>query len=304
MLFHPFFACVSFAAISLTLLAEPRCPGKVASLPTRIVQGSQIIVPLRVNQNGPYDFLVDTGAQITTVDSSLASELQLSVRGTTGVGGAATYGRYDFAYLGELQAGTKSVSDLLVVIENLSQLKAADPRIRGILGDNFLEHFDLLIDNRQRLLCLDDSNTLALFAKGERVPLMEPYGPATDLPFTGPMIVTASLSGFKKTPLLLRLDSGSNAAMLHAANPQMRTMLNSRTPTLRRVVEGIEQVFAVLPGQDLEVGKHRFHEISFAVPMNTVGNGRLPREDGVLPTIAFQRVFISPAARYAVLEPW
>ena len=137
MLFHPFFACVSSAAISLTLLAQPRLCGKGGRSAHTYVQGSQIIVPLRVNQNGPYDFLVDTGAQITIVDSSLASELQLSVRGTTGVGGAATYGRYDFAYLGELQAGTKSVSDLLVVIENLSQLKAADPRIRGILGDNF-----------------------------------------------------------------------------------------------------------------------------------------------------------------------
>lgn len=304
MSFRPFFACVSFATLSLTVLAEPHCPGKVASLPVRIVQGSQIIVPLWVNQNGPYDFLVDTGAQITTVDSSLASELQLSVQGTTGVGGAATHGRYDFAYLGQLRAGEKSVPDLLVVIENLSQLKAADPRIRGILGDNFLEHFDLLIDNRKHILCLDDSNTLALFAKGERVPLMEPYGPENDLPFTGPMIVAASMSSFQKAPLLLRLDSGSNAAMLHIANPQMRMMLNSRTPTLRRLMEGTEQVFAVLPGQDLEVGKHRFHEISFVVPMNAVGNGQRPREDGVLPTIAFQRVFISPAARYAALEPW
>ncbi|WP_433967525.1 aspartyl protease family protein [Tunturiibacter gelidiferens] len=86
MSFRPFFACVSFATLSLTVLAEPHCPGKVASLPVRIVQGSQIIVPLWVNQNGPYDFLVDTGAQITTVDSSLASELQLSVQGITGVG--------------------------------------------------------------------------------------------------------------------------------------------------------------------------------------------------------------------------
>jgi hypothetical protein len=304
MSFRPFFACVSFATLSLTVLAEPHCPGKVASLPVRMVQGSQIIVPLWVNQNGPYDFLVDTGAQITTVDSSLASELQLSVQGTIGVGGAATHGRYDFAYLGQLRAGEKSVPDLLVVIENLSQLQAADPRIRGILGDNFLEHFDLLIDNHEHILCLDDSNTLALFAKGERVPLMEAYGPANDLPFTGPMIVAASMSSFQKAPLLLRLDSGSNAAMLHVANPQMRMMLNSRTPTLRRLIEGTEQVFAVLPGQDLEVGRHRFHEISFVVPMNAVGNGQRPREDGVLPTIAFQRVFISPAARYAAFEPW
>jgi len=108
------------------------------------------------------------------------------------------------------------------------------------------------------------------------------------------MIVAASMSGFKKTHLLLRLDSGSNAAMLHAANPQMKMMLNPATPTLRRAVEGIEQVFAVLPGQDLEVGKHRFHEISFAVPVNSVGNGPLPREDGVLPPLHFNAYLSVP----------
>jgi hypothetical protein len=40
MSFRPFFSFVGFVALSLTLLAEPRCPGKVASLHTRIVQGS------------------------------------------------------------------------------------------------------------------------------------------------------------------------------------------------------------------------------------------------------------------------
>ncbi len=29
--------------------------------------------------------------------------------------------------------------------------------IQGILGEDFLEHFDMLIDNVHSLLCLDDS---------------------------------------------------------------------------------------------------------------------------------------------------
>jgi hypothetical protein len=297
-----FFASVTLAAISLTpLVAERHCPGKVAALPMRIVQGSLITIQLQINQGGPYDFLVDTGAQISTVDSSLARELRLKVQGTTGFGGVGTYGRYDFGYLDETRAGEKSVADLLVVVQNLAQLKAADPRIRGILGDNFLEHFDLLIDNRQHILCLDDSGALTLAVKGERVALINPYGSVKDLPFTQPMIVAAKLSSFGNTPVLLRLDSGSNAAMLHNAGPQM---LNSRASTLSRPVGGVEQIFAVLRGQDLEVGKHQFHEISFVVPMNSVDTGSSTREDGVLPTMAFQRVFISPAARYAAFEPW
>jgi hypothetical protein len=64
-------ASVSFAAIFLTpLMAAPHCPAKVAGLPMRIVQGSMIIVPLQIDGCGPYDFLVDTGAQTSTVDAS------------------------------------------------------------------------------------------------------------------------------------------------------------------------------------------------------------------------------------------
>ena len=305
MLMRRLFASFSFTTIFFTqLLASPHCPGKAIGLPMRIVQGSMIVVPLQIDGSGPYDFLVDTGAQISTVDASLASELRLSIKGTTGISGAGAYSRHDFAYLDQLQTGSKSVPDLLVAIQDLAQLRAADPQIRGILGDNFLEHFDLLIDNRQHILCLDDSNTLALAAQGEHVALMEPYGPANDLPFTRPIVVTAKVSGLAETPVLLRLDSGSNAAMLHVANPQIRVKINRATPTLMRDVEGVEQVFAVLPGQNLEIGKHHFHEVAFVVPMNSVGYVPDPREDGVLPTMAFQRVFISSTARYAAFEPW
>lgn len=92
--------------------------------------------------------------------------------------------------------------------------------------------------------------------------------------------------------------------MLHTTNPKMRLMINNKTPTLKRVVEGAEQVFAVLPRQDVEVGQYRFPQVSFVVPMNSLGKGPDPREDGALPTIAFQQVFISPSARYVVFVPW
>jgi hypothetical protein len=73
---------------------------------------------------------------------------------------------------------------------------------------------------------------------------------------------------------------------------------------LKRVVNGVEQAFAVLPAQDLLVGPESIRQISFVMPMNAVGNGPAPREDGVLPTLMFQRVFISCEHRYAILDPW
>jgi hypothetical protein len=247
-----FTTSASLAILALpALYAVPRCPGNVVSLTLRLVQSSLIIVPVEINHSGPYDFLVDTGAQITTVDSSLAVNLGLKAQGTTGIGGVATYARYAFANLDLLQAGTHIVPNSLVVIQDLTQLKEADPHIRGILGDNFLEHFDILIDNRLHLLCLDDSHALALAVRGEHVALVEPRGTQDDLPFTRPMIVSARLSAAQGSPVLLRLDSGSNAPVLYETCPQIRNM--SRTFVLRRVVNGVDQAFAAFAAQDLEM---------------------------------------------------
>ncbi len=73
---------------------------------------------------------------------------------------------------------------------------------------------------------------------------------------------------------------------------------------LKRVVKGVEQAFAVLPAQDILVGACLVRQISFVMPLNEVGSGPSPREDGLLPTSAFERVFISYSKNYAALDPW
>jgi hypothetical protein len=299
-------ALVGLAAVTLPVLhAKTHCPGNVDSLSLRVVQSSLIVVPVQINHSGPYDFVVDTGAQVSTVDRSLASEVGLKPGGSTGVGGVATFAREDFAYLGVLEAGKRSVANSLVLIRDIAQLRAADPRIRGILGDNFLEHFDLLIDNRQSILCLDEKSTLATAVKGEHVALASPYGPKDYLPFTRPMIVAVKFAGLATTPTLLRIDSGSNVPLLYSAKPYLLAASAAWiAPPLRRVVNGTVQKFQVLPPQELWIGKNFIPKIPFVVPINSVGDGPSPREDGLLPTAAFQRVFISSAAQYAVLETW
>ena len=63
------FVAASLATLALSALhAEPRCPGNVASLALRRIQDDLIVVRVRINRTGPYDFLVDTGSQITTID--------------------------------------------------------------------------------------------------------------------------------------------------------------------------------------------------------------------------------------------
>ena len=299
------FVAASLATLALSALhAEPRCPGNVASLALRRIQDDLVVVQVRINHTGPYDFLVDTGSQITTIDLVLASDIHLRIDGTTGVSGIATQSRSAFAFLDLIEVGSHSVPQSLAVIQDIAELKAVDPRIRGILGENFLSHFDLLIDNRRQILCLDESRALAQAVKGEHIPLSQPHGPRDDLPFTRPMIVSVRLTTADVAPVLLRLDSGSNTALLYAAQPRLLRDSVSRAPVLKRVVNGVEQAFAVLPAQDILVGACPVRQMSFAVPMNGVGSGPSPREDGLLPTSAFERVFISYSKNYAALDPW
>ncbi len=302
------FRCLLVASLLFQTLpaaqGEAHCPGSVASLTLRFVQGALIVVPIEINHSGPYDFVVDTGAQVTTIEPSLAAELGLKAQGTTGVGGVATYARTAYSYLDLIEAGQHSVPNAIAVIQEMAQLKAEDSRIRGILGANFLEHFDLLIDNGRHILCLDSSGALASTIKGEHIALAEPRGSQQDLPFTRPIIVAARLSAGDATPVLLRLDSGSNAPLLYAVDAFVRSKSKGIASILKRVANGAEQSFAVLPPHDIEIGTHTVRQVSFVMPMNAIGAGPNPREDGLLPTMAFQRVFITCSGGYVTLEPW
>ena len=299
------FVAASLAILALSALhAEPHCPGNVSTSALRRIQDDLIFVRVLINRTGPYDFLIDTGSQITTIDPVLASDLHLRIEGTTGVSGVRTQTRSEFIFLDLIEVGNHSVPQSLAIIQDMAEFRAADPRIRGILGENFLAHFDLLIDNRQQILCLDESRTLAQAVKGEHIPLEQPHGPRDDLPFTRPMIVSARLTTTDAAPVLLRLDSGSNAPLLYAAQPRLLRASASRAPMLKRVVNGVEQACAVLPAQDIFVGGCPVRQVSFIIPVNGVGSGPSPREDGLLPTSAFERVFISYSKNYAALNPW
>ena len=232
-----YFVAASLASVALSALhAEQRCPGNVATSALRRIQDDLIVVRVLINRTGPYDFLVDTGSQITTIDPVLASDLHLKIEGTAGVSGVRTQSQSAFTLLDLIEVGSHSVQHSLAVIQNIAALKAADPHIRGILGENFLARFDLLIDNGQQILCLDESRTLAQAVKGEHTPLEQPHGPRDDMPFTRPMIVTVRLTTADLAPVLLRLDSGSNAAVLYAAQPGLlRASSKSGSSTQARI---------------------------------------------------------------------
>ena len=76
--------------------------------------------------------------------------------------------------LNTLEADSQTLEKPVAIVQDLGAIQAADGRIRGVLGENFLSHFDLLIDYAHKLLCLDPTTSMRDKVRGERIPLVRP----------------------------------------------------------------------------------------------------------------------------------
>jgi aspartyl protease len=138
---------------STTSQAEAHCPANASTLHPRRVAESLLVIPVTINNAGPFDFLVDTGSKPNIIDPSLAASLELKSQAPVGLVTASTFLQGSVATVTSLEAGGYTLKNPAVVVEDLGALQGADPRIRGVLGENFLAHFDILIDYSHLLLC-------------------------------------------------------------------------------------------------------------------------------------------------------
>jgi hypothetical protein len=176
------FAALFLAALTTTALsAETRCPANVRAIPFRNVNQHQMIVGVSVNHSGPYEFLLDTGTQMTVVDRSLAAELHIPTTGNANVAGVSFQGRAMFAQLDTLEIGDHVASHQGVLIYSMKTLQAAGFAIRGLLGEDFLSRFDVLIDNANHVLCMDDTGAMRDGMTGAQGALAPFGGPVHDL---------------------------------------------------------------------------------------------------------------------------
>jgi predicted aspartyl protease len=296
--------CASLTTLNLpTLQGESHCPGNITSVTPRMVAGALMVIPVTVNGRGPFDFMVDTGSQVTVVDPSLAQELGLKTLGTVGLVSTASYAQASSSVLDSLKAGGQAVGHSLAVVQNLGQIQAADPHIRGVLGEDFLAHFDLLIDYGRKVLCLDATGSMRDKVRGERISLVSPQHPEDELAFAQRLVVAVHLAGAGSRQVLLQLDSGSDGPILYQTRGQSRLSILDHA-TLRSDTASVAQrAFAALPPQDLRIGGRTLSQVPFVTPVSSENDVPNRHEDGLLPTVLFQRVFISFAGRYITIDP-
>jgi hypothetical protein len=300
--FKVFASLVLAVATVSTLSAETRCPANVASLAFRLVDDHFMIVPVSINHAGPYNFLLDTGTQITMVDPSLASELHLATEGQAKVASVGTQATASFARLDRLEAGSHAVVNQKVLVYDLANLQVAGLNIQGVLGEDFLEQFDMLIDNAHRLLCLDDSTAMRADVKGPHVPLLAPAQTSDGATTPKSLIVSVRLSDGMR-PVRLKLDSGANVCFLYNSTEYMHLDLFHGASLNGGGANSQHRTYTALPPQNVSIGSVEVSNVPFVTLAGVRKDSRTSDFDGLLTLGIFRRIFIDHADHFAVLEP-
>lgn len=118
--------------------------------------GAALIVPVFINGQGPYDFILDTGATLTCVAEVTSKELNLPARPLSlgygvGVGGG---GRLRIVQIDSLGVGTAYATELPACTLDLSVMAPTGIRVHGLLGLNFLRNFNVSLDFGRRVMTL------------------------------------------------------------------------------------------------------------------------------------------------------
>ena len=116
-----------------------------------------VVVPVFVNEKGPYDFALDTGASSTVISLELAAEFGLAtekIAQLIGGGGRVNASRVQ---LSSLAVGASRQENLTAAASDfLAQLNAAlGSKLQGIVGYNFLRHYRVTLDYPRAALSLE-----------------------------------------------------------------------------------------------------------------------------------------------------
>jgi hypothetical protein len=111
-----------------------------------VASGRPIVSGVFLNGQGPYRFLLDTGAQTNLVEASIARQLGLAPTFQTEVDSAAGKANVPGGRIAEVSLGWVTASDQQFLFSILDVAQAVSPDIQGILGEQFLAGFDYLLD--------------------------------------------------------------------------------------------------------------------------------------------------------------
>jgi hypothetical protein len=125
---------------------------------------TRLSVAVRVNGRGPYQFVVDSGADTSVIGLRLARELQLPLGTPVLLNNMTDRNVVDRVRVDELTLGPSTISNL-----KLPALREEDLGGAGLIGIDALVGQRLMMDFEKRLIKIEDASRPASYVAGEIV---------------------------------------------------------------------------------------------------------------------------------------
>jgi hypothetical protein len=241
---------------------------------------------------------LDTGANITLVERRLLQQLHMSAHESVTIDTSLGATPSQQAVLASVAVGGIVVQQVAVDSIEPIQLGAHQGHVRGLLGENFLKYFDVLIDNEQQILTLDQTSGLQDALSGEHLQLLR-FGSFNGSPTADRIVVRLTVPSFLQEPLLFLVDSGTNTAMLYPSPGLARRAMQSSQQGRVRSLDDTQN--CQYEKARLELGSSTFRGIELAACEGLTRNKT--DTDGLLPTRIFRQLFISHRGAYVIANP-
>src|SRR5271157_3120358 len=261
---------ILFSLIIAAPLAGRTIPASAPFVKLEILGGRPVASQVFLNGQGPFRFLLDTGAQTNQVEAALARKLGLTpsfrVELATALGATLVPG----GRVAEVVLGEASAANVEFLFTSMDAVHELSPDIQGVLGQTFLSRFDYLLDFRGRRLifgsAVPDGAHLPVRIVDGRIAIATSYGE-------------------------LVLDSGTDALVLFHAPASAALGGTLQTASGAATVQMVR-------GATVRIGGRAYRTTMAAVAGNAA-----TLEDGFLPASLFGSIFVCNPAHYVIVEP-
>jgi predicted aspartyl protease len=204
--------------------ADPTVPAAppLASMTMKAAEdeAARMTVPVMLNGQGPFPFVIDTGSNRTVISDTLALQLGLPAGEILQVSSATGIDATPSAHISRLSVGRREVSNLLAPVLIRSNLGAA-----GMLGIDAVLDQTIIMDFKRRTMSIQpasrrDEDPNAIVVRGH-----SKYGQL--------ILVDSEAEG---APLYVIIDTGAEFTI---GNLKLRETLRRRRAETAALVEGI-----------------------------------------------------------------
>ncbi|MEY2537114.1 MAG: hypothetical protein QOG67_854 [Verrucomicrobiota bacterium] len=217
-----------------------------------------ILVPVKVNDKGPFEFILDTGAGTSLLSSELAGKLDVKVLGSKEGQSAGGKVSVSLAKVDSLAVGEARLADLDVGIVDLSHIgKTIGAKIDGDLGYNFLQHYRVSIDYSNCEIMFDDPKRF------DRIP----HSARTEIPMRlaspAKPLILVDVYANRRGPFQFAIDTGTSTT---AISPELARELGVTSTPIGPATTGGAHV-AVTAGvvQSFMVGRAKIDNMPVVV---------------------------------------